>query len=439
MDSAEIHRLVEKYAWLVLIAVMAIYLSYWFVCYCGDSFREIDVYVFYQYAQNIDAGLVPYRDFSIEFPPVAVLFYYIPYLFSSVQDGYVLAFAALVTVFVFLTFLFGLLLMKRLSIGLEMQMVYVIAFLYFIHRYYLNLAGKFDIFVVFFALLAVLLFIEGRRTWAYAVVAFAALIKFYPGLIMLLFLVYDCTRIRADGREPVIRGIAAAVAVGVISILPFLAMGASFYDMFGWLAFHSDRGFQVESTVAVLVQFFGDHGIGSYTLVERYHTYDVSSPLTDALSLYWTPVVFVMLALFLLSIAMFIRRNGFGDGIYDKAYLAVLGTLGAILLFVYTNKVFSTQYLMWFLPWMLVLGAFRTIQEEVFLSVAFMASVYVARFTGSTLFSTYFFIRALILAMVIAYILKLVLRDGYPERRESFLAAVVRLIASRQPRSRRRT
>jgi len=292
--------------------------------------------------------------------------------------------------------------------------------------------------VVFFTLLAVFLYIEGRRNWAYAVVAFAALIKMYPGFVLLLFLAFDFMRYKGDHRKLAV-GVLLIAAIAVACTLPFMILGADLSHMFEVISLHSKRGFQVESTVAVIVQFLGDHGIGTYSLVEMSHTYDVVSPLTNVLSPFWAPLVFVIVLLFILAMVLFVRRNGGGEDVYDRAYLVVLGVLGVVLLFTYTNKVFSTQYLLWFLPWILVLGAFRSLQEEVFLTVAFTACVYLSRYTGSDLFSTLFLVRALILAAVIAYVLELVLRDGYPDREESFLMSFLRLTASRRPRFRRCT
>ncbi len=72
LPSGEVIRTVVDRLWVALILVAAASMVYWLIRYDGDGFREVDVYVFHQYALNIDTGMVPYRDFTIGFPLVSL-------------------------------------------------------------------------------------------------------------------------------------------------------------------------------------------------------------------------------------------------------------------------------------------------------------------------------------------------------------------------------
>ena len=378
----------------------------------------IDVYVFYDYAIKIHDGMVPYKDFVVEFPQCALIFYYLPCIFTTDQATYITLFAIEVAIFTALTYYVTIKLFDLLQISAYKKMVMATAFTIFLCAYFVSFSTKFDIFVIFFTLLSIYFFSMKKYTLAYAILAFATLVKFYPGLIFPVFIFCNLFMSdRAEGLRTILRGLSVAAVIVIVSALPFLIAGATVSDMFSWLEFHSDRGFQIESTVAIIAQFLSYFGLWSYTLVDKYNTEDVISPLTDALSGVWMYAVVLMLAIAIILIFIFLRRNGMGESIQDRAYIVAISATLLLTLFMTTNKVFSTQYLAWLIPLIWVYGALRSdrfmLQISALFAVILLLSLYRDKEFLTVVFHVAFMIRAVLLSFLILHLSSELLYGGY--------------------------
>ena len=82
--NRDLFMLVQVFIWAVVFEIL------WY----GD--RSItDTPVYYDYASRISDGMMPYRDFSSEYPPVAMLLFSLPRLFSGAgYSWFVIAFSA---------------------------------------------------------------------------------------------------------------------------------------------------------------------------------------------------------------------------------------------------------------------------------------------------------------------------------------------------------
>ena len=387
-----------------------------------------DTKVFLEYAELIHAGQLPYRDFIVEFPPCSIIVFFIPSIVSTDPLAYSIVFASFVLfciVFMEVCFLSSLNVTyttKKLLCRLYVTLSLI---------YFCEYLQKFDVFPAILVAFSVLLFAKKQYRWSYALITIAALMKIYPVLIMGVYLIIhllahdESKRIRRP-----LEGITVALIILLLSILPFLLCGTTMGELFAWITFHSDRGFQVESTVGVLIQFFSDIGIGSYTLVDNHSTFDVNSPIADLLLPIWTYITCAGLLIVLAFIIIHIRKEGLGESLQTKLYcLSVYGT-GIILTFILLNKVFSTQYIVWILPLMIWVLAKMPESDAKWISLL-MICVYLLSlprlyFDYSWIFHVCYLLRDMLLFALLAYLITILL--GKPNTMGEILSHMRSLI-----------
>ncbi|MBR2255127.1 MAG: DUF2029 domain-containing protein [Candidatus Methanomethylophilaceae archaeon] len=384
---------------LSITALTAIITSYTLL----TGFREVDVYVFQEYASSILHGYVPYRDFTVEFPPCALIFYVIPGLVSLGDPGYFYSYAIETSVFVVLTFVLSLKMLGKVADD-RAKIVFSVFFGVFLCIYLTNLVWKFDIFPVFFTCLGVYLFLHGNCRIAYLAVVFASLIKFYPAIVLLFFLACDLCRRDREGNRSALEGVAVSAVALVAAMAPFLIAGVSAGDLASMFAFHSERGFQIESTVGVAVQFLSDLGIGDYEVVPNHGTFDVVSPVTDMLSPIWHYVTAAAVISILAYIFFLFRERGLPADRAERMWFMSAAVSLLLLTFMLTNKVFSTQYLAWIVPWVFFIGISRCHGRMAVIGPLFIVAEILSVFRFDefpALFHAMFVIRALVLVAMV--------------------------------------
>lgn len=337
-----IHAPDEKDHLLMVLASFAVLL---FVLVFLSGTAEQDVVNFFAHSEAIKSGQMPYRDFVFEFPPFSLIFFIIPGLFTSDLETYAMLFGLEVVVFITVTLHFTLLICER--IGANKLAVAFIFTMFFVIYFPIR---KFDIFPACATLIALYFFMERRFGLAYGFAAFATLTKIYPVLIILLFLVLNLLEKSDDKEKNIATGVLACIAVSVMAVAPLMLAGVSFTDCLGFIGFHADRGFQVESLFAVLVRVLAAFGLTTYWIVPAHDTHDVVGPLCDAIVPFWTIVVVIAVgAMFLIAAKLVLGRPGRTAAGWNDRSLILMAT-AVILMFMMTNKVFSTQYMVWIMP-----------------------------------------------------------------------------------------
>lgn len=321
-----------------------------------DIFPLAETNVFSEYANNIKNGLVPYEDFVVEFPQASIIIYLLPGLVSNSLEGYFYAFAVitilLATGIIYFTLTCVQEQKSKILITLSFIALIIIYTDYFV---------KFDSFAIIFVLLALISFSKKKYGLAYGLATFAAMVKIYPALVVGMFALINLFNMDATERiKPLIKGLVGSAIVFIALILPYLLCGATLSDLFVWISFHGDRGYHIESTVGIIVEFFGDIGIGSYTIVERYNTYDVVSPVTDALVQYSMVITLICLAIVAVTIIYHLSKKGLGSTDNEILRNITIYSFLFILMFMMSNKVFSTVYILWLLPMYFWLGSTKS-------------------------------------------------------------------------------
>jgi len=354
-----------KLKWVIVVGAFCLLHLLFFtrVFYSGGP----DVAGYYQYAVKMDQGQVPYRDFSVEYPPGALATFYLPYLVSDNLQGYGTAFT-----FEMLLFdLIGLLLL--LGIGRKAG----ISSWSCLIGYTLGMAAigsimvqRFDMVPAVITLGAVYAFSRGSYKTAWAILAIGTMTKLFPGLLAPLFLIYQW---RCGGLRSVIPSVAAFAAVTLLIAVPLMVL-----DRHGFISsftIQSQRSLQLESTYSSLLLLGNSLGIVSAYPIQGGISYDIASSLAGPLARY----SFVFMGVGLLAVYGFYYRNcrklakspaRFAP---DPQYLADLlnYSFAVLVVLLVTSKVFSPQFMVWLYPlFPLVSGRFRSTLWVIFLAAS---------------------------------------------------------------------
>jgi len=306
-----------------------------------------DVAEFFKYSSKIVHGSLPYRDFAVEYPPLALVCFTIPRLVASTLSAYHWAFSVEILVFD----LIALFLLSKLSRGLGINQITTLVI------YTLLLTGigplliyRFDLIPAVMVLACLYAFSRGKYGLAWAILALGAMTKIYPIVIAPIFLIYELSQHRY---KEVLREIGLFALIAEIIIAPgFFISPAGFINSF---LIHMHRGLQLESTYSSCILLLQNLGLTKVYIESAgplIASMDVISPAAGFLSeIAW----FVMVIALILIYWLFYRRcsNKTGDispntrpDMVNIIYYSFL----AILMFIISGNVFSPQYLIWFFP-----------------------------------------------------------------------------------------
>jgi uncharacterized membrane protein len=329
-----------------------------------------DVEGYYRYGAQMGQGKVPYRDFSIEYPPGAAAVFYLPYaashnlhLSADNIQGYGIAFTFEMLLFdlvgLFLTV--GVARRARLS-PLLCLFVYTVG----IAAIGSIAVQRFDMVPAAITLGAVYAFCRGNYKTAWAVLAIGTLTKAYPAALAPIFLIYQW---RHAGLRSVFKSVAAFAAVSAVIAVPFLLMNA--HGFIAAFTEQSGRALQLESLYSSLLLLAGSLGLTSATPVQGPISFDILSPLAGPLARY----SFVFLGAGALAVyACYWRRSGNTPDTADESgglRLALNYSFLVILVLMLASKVFSPQFMLWLFPFFpLVSGRFRSAVWVAFVAAA---------------------------------------------------------------------
>ncbi len=321
------HRLRGRVPWCALLEGVAVALALAVTLYLSVVVwrsGEIDVVEYYQYAHAF--WLIPphYSVLPREYPPFALVPFSLTMLLPALDP--IAVFGAGMAALVLLGFI-GM----RVWSTRERALVYV-GYLLLAELPFLLV--RYDI-VPALATLAALWAARRRRfSLAYVLLAVATLLKLYPLVLAPLVFVEDWRTADDTGR-----GGALARATAFVGPL-LLGFGLAYVRAGGgalaFLAYAAARPVQIESLPATLV-WLGTHAGIPATSVFSFGSVNWTSPLASALAPLST-------AAMVCGCLIVYWRQARGKLALPYAFLACLGVL------LVTNKVFSSQYLIWILP-----------------------------------------------------------------------------------------
>ena len=307
-----------------------------------DFFQLGDTRVYSHAARMMDAGAIPYRDFDVEYPPLATELFW---LVGRVPGGdYQLAFSMAMMACLVATALAALVIARRFGLGRAHTAVTVGVIALTPLLLGTLVQTRYDL--VLSALLGwmVVAALHDRFAWAWTLLALATAVKLVPVLLVPALVLWHVHRRPGRGATVGVAWFATGVAA---TFAPFFAIAPT--ATWRLFAYHLDRPAEVESLGSSILQVTDL----DYLRVQSYGSDNVTGSLADALASLST----LLLVATITAIALWMwraLRRGTGD-----AGAVLVATIAATLVAsVLLGKVISPQYLVWLLPFVL-LGAGR--------------------------------------------------------------------------------
>ena len=296
--------------------------------------RHNDVWIYRGYASRVLGGEVPFRDFDVEYPPLAVPLFVAPALIAPGPRGYRIAFGLEMLAFdaVTVALLAGHVARREGNRAARCRLAwYSLAFALLAKL----IVARFDAASTALAFAAAVAWGPGRRGLAgAALAAVGTMIKLYPAIVGAIGSTLDAVRGRS-WRDRTAGGLAfvavsAAVSAGWLALCGSSGIARS-------IAYHTGRGLEYGSvTSGVSMLAAKAHG-EEIRIVRNHVSYSVEAPGSAMLA---AILPWVQAAATLGASILAIRRGG----------CLVRASGAGIVAFILTGKVFSPQYWLWPLP-----------------------------------------------------------------------------------------
>ena len=301
-------------------------------------YATYDLTVYFGYLENIRSGMTPYSDFSIEYPQLFLLFTVPQYALACLTGNSEMFFIIFI-ISTIIIYYFTVVLIYKISdlIWNDERRAYTSALLFSTSIACLYFAtNKYDIFPVFLMLWSLYMIMNrGEHTKGYIIATFGVLTKWFNAVIMPFYIIKGL-KDRKKISE-IARYILACCGIGACCIIPFVIM--NFEVFWQTYAFHFGRGALTHS-FPYMVQFY----LG--------------------ISASWFNVIFIVICVYLLY--KYYKSENTNYNLLK--YVALIVTI-----FVFCNKVFSPQYILWFAPFLALM--FVNNKKEIF--VYYLAQVVV--------------------------------------------------------------
>ena len=308
--------------------------------------REGDPLVFLNIADRVASGAIPYLEFPVEYPPLALLPLVLPRILVGVDSSplaYQFVFGLLSLA---LTVCSGAVVVWLARRGWSAQSEHdsLLVFLALALALSLSIIWRFDIVPAFLTVAAIAAVAAGRPAWAGLFLGLGVATKLYPAFLVPVLLAYFLCGRRWSAAGFFIFGV--VTTAGAVFLQTYFVAGS---DALSFLNYQRDRGIEIESVVGGLA-LLADNIAGVDARVSfGFGSFEVESPVVDALA---APVLVVQVALALALIVggafAFIREARSVGFVRPRTLIAFI--VATLLLVMLANKVLSPQYLCWLLP-----------------------------------------------------------------------------------------
>jgi hypothetical protein len=315
----------------------------WALLHTGfwDRAQIVDTPVYEDYGEAMLDGQVPYRDFSVEYPPAALPVFLLPALTRS--DDYTAAFELLMWACgVAIVVGLGLILASSEAGG---PRVFGVICFFALAPLALGsvILSRYDLWPAALTVAALAALIGGRERLGLAILGLAAAAKIYPLVLLPVALVWLARR---RGTREMWIGLACFAGVLTACFLPFLLVSPG--GVAHSLGQQLGRPLQIESLGASFLLAAHQLGLYEATVESSHGSQNLSGALPDAIASIQTAFQVVAIGLVW---AFFARRPRGPEGV-------LLASAAAVTAFVAFGKVLSPQFLIWLLPLVpLVAGA----------------------------------------------------------------------------------
>lgn len=295
----------------------------------------------YQHAvRMIDAGFVPYRDFDIEYPPLATgSFWLIERLPLPPTTAYSMAMCAALAATAVATLVAG----RQLGLSRVRTVIAVAVVILSPALLGTLLQTRYDLLLAVCLAWMVVAALARRFGWMWTLLALATALKLVPVLLVPLLAVWHA-RHRDPARAAM--GVGAFAAGVAATFAPFAVIAPS--GTWSLFQYHLVRPLQIESLGSSIIQALGL----PFEQVQSYGSDNIDGRLPALAASLST----LALAVCVLVIAAILWRATSDERRARDLMAAVTATLLAAVVF---GKVVSPQYLVWLLPMALLIPGRR--------------------------------------------------------------------------------
>lgn len=323
----------------------------------------------------------PYRYIAVGYPPVGLLTLLLPRLWASTLAGYRLAFGVLMSVLFLGAMALGWQLQRRCGSPLHREQFskYTALLLFCTGP---TLMMRYDIVPALLTAAVVLALIERRALLATFFFALGVAAKLYPALLMPTWLAL-LFGFSGTARRTSLRVLAVLLGLSGLVTGAMLAKGAALPLIAERITF-SVRPFQLESIPGALLALPG----WPASLSSSFGSYNAQGTLATQLLPYWELLISAA-ALTVAGLAFFWARQRRHYTPAAQAQALCSWTLAALLCNLCVTKVLSAQYLIWCLPFAVLLPGRRgrlllwALAATLLLTQAIYPTLYGALIAGS--------------------------------------------------------
>ncbi|TDE11678.1 hypothetical protein [Dyadobacter psychrotolerans] len=328
---------------LLIIAGLLYLVSDVFYLLNRYEIHQGDLSLYYNIATQMLSGKIPYKDFRIEYPALAILPIIIPgivnHLFHGGFESYCAFFVVQNIIFAITT---GFIIFFT-KIGSQKTIytlsTYVIICLFSLPVY----LYRYDAFPAMLTSIVVYSIFQKPLVSGIALSA-AVAAKLYPIVMGPAIAIYFILNRNLKRGLIFLSGALLFLAVAGCTILPFTGTEA-----FDFLRYHQIRGIQIESVPGGLLLLANKVGLIPVRIIQNFGSLNIDAPtakkVAEMLKLV-VPVVFTFL--FVFQCWVFYKENQI------KGYIEQISVIRAlsmwIFIFLIFNKVLSPQYLIWLFP-----------------------------------------------------------------------------------------
>jgi uncharacterized membrane protein len=335
------------------LVVVALSAGVWGLLQVGwySHFQIVDYGVYQTYGDKVvDEHEVPYRDFTLEYPPAALPVFIAPSLVGiDYSRAFQLLMAACFAVCVVATFAIGGARAAAVALVTPLALGSVVI-------------SRFDLWPAALAVCCLVALLRERQALSAVLLGTAFAAKLWPAVLAPLLLIW---LLRSAGTRAAVRWLGVALATAAVWFVPFLALspsgvGHAFHEQFA-------RPLQIESLGAAVLLVAHDVGDTSLHMVGSFGSQNLTGPGTHAAAVVTSIAGVVAL---LLVYAAFLRRQPDAGDLLRYCAAAVAFTIAF-------GKVFSPQFLIWLLPLVpLVRGRRGIVAGALFLSACVLTQLW---------------------------------------------------------------
>lgn len=313
--------------------------------------REGDPLPFLAMAQRFAEGDVAYREYPIEYPPIALLPIYIPRLLGGPSEfGYELVFS-LMSIALAVATAAAVFWLARRGWSHDTSLNSLLIFVALTLAAWPVVVWRFDILPALLTVLALVAYAARQSAWTGVALGLGTAAKLYPAFLGPVFLLA-----RLVERRILSAGLILAGAVVTVAALAIQVYSVAGLDAFSYVLYQEERGVEIESIAGGLALLGDVVGMVGARVSLGFGSWQVASQLLGQMAPALRAFDVLMLGSLALAAIWSFRRDVRATGVVQPLTL-VTYIVATLLVVILTNKVLSPQYLVWLLPFAALLPA----------------------------------------------------------------------------------